>query len=216
MFVHKVVHAARYFVNRLLDTLRNMTKQKTPMSNPIRQDINWFLTFVKDFNGTATYMHTNLYSMDVIELDACLTGLGGRFNQCVYTYQFKDNEIPSMFTIVHLEMWNVLLALRLWGQAWKNKQVIIKCDNEAVVSVVNTGVTKDNGLGAIVRNIWLETALKDIKLKLIHVQGKNNQCADLLSRWHLVTDNWHKLVTMINQPVWCHVTSDMLQINLSI
>ena len=216
MFVHKVVHAARYFVNRLLDTLRGITKQKTPMSDPIRQDINWFLTFVKRFNGTATYIHTNLYSRDVIELDACLTGLGGRFNQCVYTYQFKDNEIPSMFTICHLEMWNVLLELRLWGQMWKNKQIVIKCDNEAVVSVVNTGVTKDNGLGAIVRNIWLETALRDIKLKLIHVKGKNNQCADLLSRWHSVANNWHKLITMVNQPVWCNVTSDMLQINLNI
>ena len=147
MFVHKVVHAARYFVNRLLDTFRSMNKQKAPMSDQIRQTINWFLTFVKGFNGTATYMHTNLYSMDVIELDACLTGLGGRFNQCVYTYQFKDNEMPSMFTICHLEMWNVLLALRLWGHVWKNK---------------------------------------------------------------------HKLVTMINQPVWCNVTSDMLHIHLNI
>ena len=124
--------------------------------------------------------------------------------------------MPSMFTICHLEMWNVLLALRLWGHVWKNKQIIIKCDNEAVVSVVNTGVTKDNGLWAIVWNIWLETALNDIKLKLIHVTGKNNQCADLLSHWHLVNNNWHKLATMINQPVWCNVTSDMLHIHLNL
>ena len=33
---------------------------------------------------------------------------------------------------------------------WKSKQIVTKCDNEAVVLVVNTGVTKDNGLGAIV------------------------------------------------------------------
>ena len=215
MFIHKVVHPARYFVNRLLEALRSMNKEKIPMSEPVQKDINWFLKFVKSFNGTAAYMHSTLHSTDLIELDACLTGLGGRFNQWVYAYQFRDNEIPSMFTIVHFEMWNVLLALRLWGHVWKNKQIIIKCDTEAVVSVVNTGVTKDNGLGAIVRNIWLETAWKDIKLRLIHVKGKDNQCADLLSR-HIVNNNWQKFLAIVNQPVWCNVTSDMLNISLDL
>ena len=70
MFIHKVVHPARYFVNRLLETLRSMNKEKGPMSEPVRKYINWFLKFVKSFNGTATYMHNTLYSMDLIELDA--------------------------------------------------------------------------------------------------------------------------------------------------
>ena len=115
MFIHKVVKPARYFINRLLDTLRNMNGSKARMNESVKRDITWFLLFVQHFNGTTTYMHKKLYCSDVIELDACLTGLGGRFNQFVYTYQFKDNIIPSMFTIVHMEMWNVLLALRLWG-----------------------------------------------------------------------------------------------------
>ena len=115
------------------------------------------------FNGTAAYMHDNLYCPDLIELDACLSGLGGRFNQCVYTYQFKVNEVPSVFTILHFEMWNVLLAVRFWGSLWQGKHIILKCDNEAVVSVINTGITRDNGLAAIA----IETALRDIQLKVI-------------------------------------------------
>ena len=67
-------------------------------------------------------MHNTLKSMDLVELDTCLTGLGGRCNSCVYIHKFKDNEVPSMFTIVHFGMWNVLLALRLWGHVWKSKQ----------------------------------------------------------------------------------------------
>ena len=124
MFIHKVVKPARYFINRLLDTLRNMNGSKTRMNEAVKRDINWFLLFVEHFNGTTTSMHKRLYCSDVIELDACLTGLGGTCNQFVYTYQFKDNIIPSMFTIVHMEMWNVLLALRLWGYMWKTKQIV--------------------------------------------------------------------------------------------
>ena len=81
---------------------------------------------------------------DVIELDACLTGLGGRYNNQVYQHQFVDNEVPHSFSIVHLEMWNVLIGIRLWAQQWAeipwaNKTIVIKCDNEAVVSVVTQG-----------------------------------------------------------------------------
>ena len=216
MFVHKVVKPARYFVNRLLHTLRTMEQDKAPMTEAIQKDINWFLVFVKNFNGTATYMHDTFYCPELIELDACLSGLGGRCNNLVYTYQFQRNEIPSMFIIAHFEMWNVLVALRLWGPMWQGKQITLKCDNEAVVSVINTGVTKDNGLAALSRNIWLETALRDIQLKLVHVRGKDNKCADLLSRWHLVQHNWQKLRLIIEKPVWCSINSNMLHINLDI
>ena len=126
-----------------------MNGSKTRMIESVKKDINWFLLFVKHFSGTTNYMHKNLYCSDVIELDVCLTGLGGRFNQFVKIYQFKDSIIPSMFTIVHMEMWNVLLALRLWGHMWKRKQIVVKCDNQAVVSVINTGVIRDNGLGPL-------------------------------------------------------------------
>ena len=125
LFIHKVVKPARYFLNRLLDTLRTMKQDKAPMTEAISKDINWFLTFVTSFNGTATYMHENLYCSEVIELDACLSGMGSRFNDLVYTYQFQNNEIPSTFTIVHFEMWNVLLALRLCGPMWQGKHIVL-------------------------------------------------------------------------------------------
>ena len=73
---------------------------------------------------------------------------GSRFNDLVYTYQFQNNEISSLFTIVYFEMWNVLVALRLWGLMWQAKHIVL-----AVVSVNNTGATKDSGLAALGRNI---------------------------------------------------------------
>ena len=54
-FVHKVVKPARYFVNRLLETLRSMNQFST-MSEDIKLDVNWFLTFLDQFNGTCSYL----------------------------------------------------------------------------------------------------------------------------------------------------------------
>ena len=132
--------------------------------------------------------------MQSIELDACLTGIGAYYNNMVYHYQFKTGEVSKMFNIAQIEMWNVFVALRIWGHQWSSKSVNIKCDNEVAVSVINTGATRDVMLGTMARNIWLETASKDIKLKLTHIAGKDNCCADLLSRWHLVNNRDKKLL----------------------
>ena len=150
---------------------------------------------MEHFNGTCSYLYTPVQCNDIIEFDACLTALGARFNNQVYQYQFKDNEVPCSFSIVHLEMWNVLIALRVWANEWNNCSLVIKCDNEAVVSVVNSGVTRDGALAAMARNIWLTTASHNIKVRLVHIPGVNNECADLLSGWGITKCNFEKLVT---------------------
>ena len=94
--------------------------------------------------------------------------------------------------------------------------IVIKCDNEAVVSVVNTGVTRDNALAAFVRNIWLVTVLYNIKLRLVHIPGVQNKCADLLSRWYHVRNNEHQLLGYVSNPVWVQVCSDHMLINTDI
>ena len=93
MFIHKVVKPVRYFVNRLLETLRSM-KDTERMNPDVIKDVKWFLNFLKHFNGTCSYIYTPSNCTDIIELDACLTGLGGRFNNQVYKYQFRNNEVP--------------------------------------------------------------------------------------------------------------------------
>ena len=85
--------------------------------------------------------------------------------------------------------------------------MFVKCENQAVVSVINTGVTRDNGMGDLVRNIWFETALWDIKLKVVHFRGKGNCCADLLSRW--LDNNTARLSVFVSNPVRCMVDSYM-------
>ena len=64
---------------------------------------------------------------DVICLDASLNGLDGCFNNLVYALP-----IPQGFrdcVIFHLEMVNVIVALKLWGPLWANAKVRTQCDN---------------------------------------------------------------------------------------
>ena len=80
-------------------------------------------------------------------------------------------------------MVNILIALRLWKKFGIGKTIEIFCDNLAVVTVLQSGKTKDSTLATISRNIFMLAAKFDVFLKVSHVPGKSNVIADLLSRW---------------------------------
>ena len=87
-----------------------------------------------------------------------------------------DTYIPlgyMKFQIVHLEMLNILAALRLWQTHWSDKQMEIACDNQAVVQVLTSDRTKDLTLAAIARNIQFQAALSNISLKFTHIPVKS-------------------------------------------
>ena len=51
--------------------------------------------------------------------------------------------------IVHLEMVNILLAVKVFAQAWYTRNVLVKCDNMAVVTVLRSGRARDPSLGRV-------------------------------------------------------------------
>ena len=136
------------------------------------------------FNGVAFFNRAPI--RQVIKLDACLEGLCAICQNPVYSIK-----IPPKFdnySIVHLEMLNILVALRVWSHQWAASKILLKCDNQAVVSVLNSGRIQDSTFGAMARNISMLLAIHDIELQVMHILGSDNKVADLLSRWY-ITEN---------------------------
>ena len=102
----------------------------------------------------------------------------------------------------HLEILNILVALRVWHQSWANSKIAIDCDNEALVYVVNTGRTSDLTLAAIARNIQSEASRRNIKLQVKHIAGKANVIADLFSRWTITAHPQIKLDQLFSTHQW--------------
>ena len=176
LYISKCVRAARIFLCRMLHSLRcNHGKNSITLDNEFKKDLMWFNKFLPIFNGKTFF--NKRHPKATIELDASLSGLGARFG--------AKSPDRNMFqgSIVHLEMLNILVALRLWHFGWKGAKIVIYCDNQTVVSVLNSGKYQDQWLAAIARNILFMAAIHDIDLRLLHVLGKNNSIADTLSRW---------------------------------
>ena len=116
----------------------------------------------------------------IVYLDACLTGLGAV--HCNEIYHWKIPTCLQDCPIVVLEMFNILVAIKIWKNEWYSKSIQIFCDNEAVVTILKSGKTKDELLAKIVRNIHMEAALADIFLYFTHISGELNVIADTLEK----------------------------------
>ena len=90
-----------------------------------------------------------------------MQGLGAICDNEVYSIAITLGFEEYDFSTVRLEMLNILVALHVWGNNWQGKQMVIHCDNQAVVVILNSGKTRDSTLAAITRNIAILTATND-------------------------------------------------------
>ena len=99
------------------------------------------------------------------------------------------------------------------GGGGGGKAIKIACDNQAVVSVLNSGKTRDLTLAAIARNIFMETAQADIMLKTVHIMGKVNEVADSLSRWTIDAYYRQKFRSLLPVHYWVNTPENATSIN---
>ena len=180
LYITKCVKSSRSFLNRMLQLLRDNSNNKDiVLTTELFKDLRWFNTFLQIYNGVTMYQVTPLF--EDIHLDASLTGLGGQFKNYVYSISIPKGYMG--YNIAHVEMLNVVVALKVWGQQWAIKCVRLFCDNQAVIEVLSSGRARDQILAMCARNIWLLTATYNIALLVSHIQGTKNNVADLLSRY---------------------------------
>ena len=150
LYITKCVRPARYFLNCMLHLLRaSHNTAHIVLNQQFHRDLNWFSIFWKQYNGVTFYDNYDI--QDTVHLDASLQGLGGVYQNMVYALTIPLGFMQ--YSIVHLEILNLIVALKLWGHLWRDKVIQIKCDNMAVVEVIRTGRARDQILATCARNI---------------------------------------------------------------
>ena len=98
---------------------------------------------------------------------------------CVFPSFIQEQELP----IHKLELLTVIVAVRLWGVRCQGMKVVIYCDNEPAVKVINSGKSRDAFMATCIRELWLVVSANLFELRAIHLPGVDNRVADALSRW---------------------------------
>ena len=117
LYVTKCVRTFRFFLNQLLDFLRSIEdKGHTALTIDAKRYINWFVKFMPTFNGVVFFNQKPVKCS--IELDASLRGPGVSWGSRVYTLSLPLGYLDM--NIAHLELLNILVALRVWHKFWAN------------------------------------------------------------------------------------------------
>ena len=184
-FVTKCVRQSRIFLNRLLETLRKMTKKKSiVLSDSFQKDLRWWSLFMAEYNGVSIIPPVIWDEPDVtFSTDSCLKGCGG-ICQYEYFHAVFPEAIATLNLPIHkLEMLAVLIGVRIWGHRLQGMRLQIYCDNSAAVDVINSSKTRDPFFATCLRELWLEVSKFGFELRAVHLPGEENRVADWLSRW---------------------------------
>ena len=186
-FITKCVHQGRIFVSRLLNLLRDISgDERVALSEEARADIRWFHTYLHEYNGVSLIPEASWSKPDErLDTDACLVGCGGVCGNEYFYADFPEQTREEAKHISALEMLTIVAAVKNWGERLTRAKVLVFCDNDATIQVINSGKTRDGFMQKCLRELCYITAKYQCVVRVVHLPGAQNRLPDLLSRWSL-------------------------------
>ena len=93
--------------------------------------------------------------------------------------EFLKKYKPS---IEYLELYTVTAAVLAWIHRFKNRRIILFCDNRSVVDMINLTTTSCKNCMVLIRLILFKGLTENVRDFARHVSGAMNGLADSLSR----------------------------------
>ena len=185
--------AGRTFMRRLWDRLKwSRGKRRVRLGRGVRLDLDWWLRFWEQYNGKSLSLDAFETTAEELSLwtDASFSGFGACFmtpdGPQYFGGRWSDyglNPKAEGFHISELEACAVALAMDLWGKYLSQRRIVMRCDNEATVHMINTGRCKDPGMMCSMRSLFFTMAKHSFAMNSKHVKTEDNVLADSASRW---------------------------------
>ena len=77
----------------------------------------------------------------------------------------------------------IVVAMQFWAKKLRHRKFTMSCDNQAAVTVINSGSSKDYFVQSCLGQLWFSAAIFDFELQARHIPRDRNVLADALSRW---------------------------------
>ena len=106
--------------------------------------------------------------------------------------QLRWPAIAEPWGIAIKELLPIVISCILWGNQWRQKRILVHCDNQAVVEIINAGRSKDPQLMQLLRCLFFILAHFELSLRAEHIPGVLNGAADAISR-----DNIHNFHSQV-------------------
>lgn len=193
-FACRAIVPGRPFCRRLINATCGLTKQHHHLriTAEMKKDLELWLQFFRDFNGISVFHDRFWVSNDDIQLFTDSAGgsdlgfgayFAGKWTQGSWPLAWVETGITADITV--LELFPLLVSLHAWGDLLRNKKIVFRVDNYAVVHIVNSMTSKSDRVMTILRAFTLQCLQLNVVVKAQHVSGRSNGICDALSRFQL-------------------------------
>ena len=199
-FACKVIVPGRSFLSRLINltcTVREMY-HKLYLNKQVRKDLILWEKFLTSWNGRNFFLEKLTTPSEKIEFftDAASTkGYGAYFQGRWFSAPWESHQLQ--YSMSAMELYPIVVSALVWGQMWERKRIVVHCDNEGTVGVINKGYCSKSPIAELLRELMFCSMTNNFQLKAVHIPGKKNIKADLLSR--LQIHQFHQLFPEADQ-----------------
>ena len=185
--VYLAVAPARFYLREL----HYVTSSRTGWSSLVRiskqayRDLEWWVKVPHKWNGRAIWRAPDTA---ILHCDASKTAWGGVLNEELPARAFWS-AAERRLHITHLELQAVYNSVRSFLPWLKNRNVLLREDNMAVVHILTNHTSRSRPLMALLRQLWFLCDVNNIDIRPQYIRSAANVWADALSR-DLDLDDW--------------------------
>lgn len=194
----RVVYGGRTFMRRLLDATSSaaLPSHFIRLEAEARADLQWWAENLPAFNGRAVILAAQATTPAEFQTDAESTGSVGIFMFGGYAgltpaqqraaSQAGSNLPPGGLHISVYETFAVLMAVRLFPEAFRDRHLRVRSDNTQTVAAINKGTCRGREskvhMMCILRELFAQSVRLNFRLTASHLPGFQNALANALSR----------------------------------
>ena len=112
----------------------------------------------------------------------CETYFSGHWVQFKWPSNWVKKDFMSDMSFLELVP---ILAMLSWSDQFKNKKMLLRIDNQDLVSIINKRTSQSKYIMQLIRPFVLMTMNNNTQFKALHVLGVHNEIADALSRFQI-------------------------------
>ena len=135
----------------------------------------------QDWNGVSLLVALGEQE-PTVTLTSGTWGYGAFWNSWWFQLAWSDTACTGEVNIAVKELIPIVMAAAMWGKAWEGQVVCCRCDNDAVVAVLNKRTSRDQDLMDLLRCLSFFEARFSFRAVASHIPGVQNSLADDLSR----------------------------------
>ena len=187
-YVSGIISQSNIYSQRLHAAFRRCKGKTIRVSEAEMDDLRWWRMLLATHSGSVIIDTEEWVLPSTLKIftDASPTGYGviwkGRYFHGEWDEHVRAAFAAGDISISELELVCLTFAMETWGEHFKGKRVLYRCDNKTAVHNVSAGTTHGVVRAAILRRLFVVAAIHGIEMRSSWISTERNEHADALSR----------------------------------